>query len=149
NPGTSLTVTANGGSLVQMGLMDNGFASANFAETLTGQADDVFQITDTTGKTPTSNTNLTLNTATLDLNGQPSTTVKTLSGNGVTQDGRLGTVSTLTVGANNGNGATFSGIIQNSLGTVAVTKTGTGTQTLSGLNTYSGATTIAGGTLRV
>lgn len=64
----------------------------------------------------------------------------------------------LTVGAQNGS-STFDGVIknnmptlaglQNSSGTVALTKAGTGTLTLSGTNTYSGATNISAGTLRV
>src|SRR5207247_10004443 len=42
---------------------------------------------------------------------------------------------------------TFSGTIQNSSGTLALTKIGAGTETLSGGYTYNGATTVAGGTL--
>jgi autotransporter-associated beta strand protein len=59
---------------------------------------------------------------------------------------------TLTFGNGNSNGV-FSGVIQDSsantasTGTIAVTKTGFGTQTLTGGNLYSGATTINQGTL--
>lgn len=53
---------------------------------------------------------------------------------------------TLTVGNNNGSG-NFAGTISNANGTIALTKTGTGTQTLSGANTNTGATTVNGGTL--
>jgi len=53
----------------------------------------------------------------------------------------------VTVGATNDNGS-FSGAIQNGSGTVALTKTGIGTETLTGANTYSG-TTIGAGTLQV
>ncbi len=57
-------------------------------------------------------------------------------------------VYTLTVGNANSNGI-FSGTIQNSSGTVALTKTGYGTETLIGGNTYSGPTTVGQGTLAI
>lgn len=53
--------------------------------------------------------------------------------------------STLTVGANNANGYTFAGVIQNTTGTVNLVKTGTGTQTLTGNNLYTGNTIVAEG----
>ena len=55
---------------------------------------------------------------------------------------------TLTIGATNVS-ANFAGVIQNGASILALTKTGTGTETLNGLNTYSGTTTISAGTLRV
>ena len=77
-----------------------------------------------------------------------SETINGLSGTG-TVDGISGT-PTLTVGDNNATGAsnTFSGVIKNTAGTLALTKTGSGTLTLSGNNTYSGATTVSVGTLK-
>jgi len=60
------------------------------------------------------------------------------------------TTSTLTLGQNNSVGSpVFAGIIQNGAGTMALTKTGTGTQTLTGVNTYTGATTVSAGNLFV
>src|SRR5205814_9307679 len=55
---------------------------------------------------------------------------------------------TLTVGAN-GGGATFSGVLKNTAGTLSLTKAGSGTQTLTGTaaNTFSGITTINAGEL--
>ena len=76
-----------------------------------------------------------------------SETINGLSGNG-TVDGTSGT-PTLTLGDNNATGLTFMGVIQNTAGTLALTKTGTGNQTLSGVNTYIGTTTISGGTLTI
>jgi len=63
-----------------------------------------------------------------------------------TVDMFTGTSFTLTIGSGGGTGD-FSGVITDSSGTLALTKTGTGTQTLSGANTYAGATTINDGTL--
>jgi len=70
-----------------------------------------------------------------------------LSGNG-TVDGTSG-APTITLGDNDASGLTFSGVIQNTAGALALSKIGTGTQTLSGANTYTGATTIQGGILSV
>ena len=54
----------------------------------------------------------------------------------------------LKIGVDNGSG-TFSGTIKNSGGDLAITKDGSGTQTLSGTNTYTGATTVSKGTLNL
>ena len=78
-----------------------------------------------------------------------SETINGLSGAG-TVDGVSGT-PTLTVGDNDATGAsnTFSGVIKNTAGTLALTKTGSGTLTLSGANTYTGATNVTAGVLAV
>jgi autotransporter-associated beta strand protein len=55
---------------------------------------------------------------------------------------------TLTIGKGNGSG-TFSGTLSNNGGILAVTKIGTGTETLSGTNSYTGPTTVNAGTLAV
>jgi autotransporter-associated beta strand protein len=73
--------------------------------------------------------------------------VDALTGSGTIDKGFAGTV-TLLVGVDNGTG-TFSGIIKNTTGSIALTKNGTGTQTLTGNNTYSGATTISAGTIEI
>ena len=86
-----------------------------------------------------------VNNGTLNLNGF-SDTINGLSGSG-TVDGVSGT-ATLTLGDGDAT-ASFSGIIQNTAGTHALTKVGTGTQTLTGANTYTGDTTVSGGTLQI
>lgn len=70
-----------------------------------------------------------------------------LSGSGIVDKSATGT-DTLTVG-NNDATTEFSGIIRDTTGTLALTKTGAGTLTLSGAsaNTYSGLTTVNAGTL--
>ena len=74
--------------------------------------------------------------------------VNGLNGAG-TVDNSTGTGTyTLTAGNNNAN-STFSGMIKNTSGTVALTKAGSGTLTLSGANTYAGQTTLSGGTLQL
>ena len=84
-------------------------------------------------------------TGTLDLNGF-NETINGLSGAGTVDNTAAATTPTLTVG-NNDATSTFSGVIQNTAGTLAITKTGAGTLTLSGANTYDGATQVAAGTL--
>jgi autotransporter-associated beta strand protein len=83
-------------------------------------------------------------TGILDVNGlNPG--LNGLSGGG-TVDTVVGGAPVLTVG-NNNSSSTFSGMIKNSAGVLAVTKVGSGLLTLNGTNTYTGNTTVAGGTL--
>jgi uncharacterized repeat protein (TIGR02543 family) len=92
-------------------------------------------------------------TARLDLNGKNQTVRGLITSGGTNTrevyNGISSTTSTLTVG-NGGGDYTFAGVIRNNLsgtGIVALTKIGTGTQTLTGANTYTGATTVSEGTL--
>ena len=85
-------------------------------------------------------------TGTLDLNTF-SETINGLSGAG-TVDTVAGGTPIFTVG-NNDATSSFSGVMKNTAGTLALTKTGSGTLTLSGTtaNTYSGLTTVSSGEL--
>ncbi|MGH6876511.1 MAG: autotransporter-associated beta strand repeat-containing protein, partial [Rhizomicrobium sp.] len=83
---------------------------------------------------------------TLDLNGYDET-INGLSGAGTVDNTAASTTSTLMVG-NNDATSTFSGVIQNTGGTLALTKTGSGILTLSGANTYTGATNVNAGTFQ-
>ena len=77
---------------------------------------------------------------TLDLNGTAQA-INVLNGSGVVDNTAGGTAS-LTI-----TNDSFSGVIQNSGGALALVKTGIGSATLSGTNTYRGGTTINGGSL--
>ncbi len=95
---------------------------------------------------------LAVNSGTLDLNGTTQA-VGNFSGTGGTIiNNSTGTNVTLTIGSGNGTGGNYQGVIADhttGTGTVALTKTGSGTITLSGANTYSGPTTISAGTLQI
>ena len=71
-------------------------------------------------------------------------TINGLSGDGIVNNS-IGN-GALSVGSNNQT-STFSGVIENTSGTLALTKLGTGVLTLAGANTYTGATTVSAGTL--
>ena len=92
---------------------------------------------------------LLMNGGTLDMNGK-SETINGLSGNtGTVQNQFASTTSTLTLGAGDAT-ASFGGIIRDNSGTggtLALTKTGSGTQTLSASNSYTGATSVNQGKL--
>src|SRR5271166_6745210 len=82
----------------------------------------------------------------LDLNGF-SDTIGSLAGTGTVRNNGAASAA-LTVGADNTT-TTFSGVVQNGIGVLQLTKTGTGTLILTGTNTYTGGTTISAGTLQI
>ncbi len=84
----------------------------------------------------------------LDLNGQATTSLNGLSGAGTIDNNAGAGTYALSVG-NNDQTSTFGGVIQNTTGTLGLTKTGTGTLTLSNTSTYTGATNVSAGTLVV
>ena len=92
------------------------------------------------------NTGNVTDNGTLDMGGF-SDTINGLGGGGIVDNSGGGT-PTLTVGNNNASG-TFSGVVQNTTGTLGLTKIGTGDLTLSGNNTFSGVLTVQAGTLTV
>ncbi len=77
-------------------------------------------------------------------------TIGALSGNGtVTSNASLGGTVNFTLG-NNGNSATFSGVIDNAGSEkIQLIKKGSGTQVLTGANTYAGGTSIQAGNLQL
>jgi autotransporter-associated beta strand protein len=83
---------------------------------------------------------------TLDLNGK-NEILNGLSGSG-TVDTLAGGSPVLTIGAS-GSSSVFNGVIQDSAGSLAVIKSGSGVLTLGGNNTYSNATTVSAGTLKI
>ncbi|MCW1925719.1 autotransporter-associated beta strand repeat-containing protein [Luteolibacter arcticus] len=91
------------------------------------------------------NGTVTINGGIFDLNGT-SETINNLTGATGTVDNTAAGAAVLTLGSNNGS-ATYSGTIQNSVGSLGITKIGSGTATLSGTNTYTGATTLSAGSL--
>jgi autotransporter-associated beta strand protein len=82
--------------------------------------------------------------AKLDLGGF-NQTFNGLSGNGIV-DNTVAANPLLTVGANDAN-STFTGVIQNTVGSISLFKTGSGIMTLSGNNAYNGTTTVDNGAL--
>ena len=78
-----------------------------------------------------------------------SETIDGLTGSGTVQKHPgVGGLTTFTIGANNTT-STFSGVIADGGGQVAITKAGTGTQTLNGASTFTGAVVVNAGTVRI
>lgn len=82
----------------------------------------------------------------IDLNGF-NETINGLSGSGTVRNDSA-TAATLTLGGNNQT-ATFTGTFGAGTGTLHLSKTGSGTQTLSGTVAYTGSTTVSNGTLQL
>lgn len=94
-----------------------------------------------------SNLNVVVNGGLFDLNGRTEGFGALAGTNGVVRNDDAA-AATLTVGEN-GNSGSFSGVVTDGAGTVALVKVGTGNQTLAGTNTISGGVAVNGGTLQV
>jgi autotransporter-associated beta strand protein len=68
--------------------------------------------------------------------------------NRIVTNSASGVLSTLTVGNGNGSGI-FNGVINEGSGTIALVKTGSGTQTLLNADVYTGGTTLHAGTVAI
>jgi fibronectin-binding autotransporter adhesin len=90
---------------------------------------------------------LTITGGTLNLNGTTQTVGALIGTGGTILNNGAGPV-TFTIG-NGGGSGTYSGVIANGTGGLALTKVGTGTETLSGANSYTGATLVSAGILNI
>ncbi len=88
----------------------------------------------------------TSSTGIFDLNGTSQTIGQLLGTGGSILNNAASTSSTLLIGADNLD-ASFAGVLKNGLGTLSLSKTGSGTQTLKTANLYTGATLVSAGTL--
>ncbi|MBV8275365.1 MAG: autotransporter-associated beta strand repeat-containing protein, partial [Verrucomicrobia bacterium] len=132
------TVTQNGGTGTLVLSGNNTYSGATTVNAGTLQAGSTTAFSANSAYTVSS---------VLDLNGF-SNSIGSLAGTGTVLSNGPPT-ATLTVGADN-TSTTFSGLIQNGLGLLALTKIGGGTLTLtSAVNAYSGGTNLNGGTLAV
>ncbi|HSU53057.1 MAG TPA: autotransporter-associated beta strand repeat-containing protein [Candidatus Dormibacteraeota bacterium] len=147
------TLTVGGGiagnnfSLTKAGA---GTLAVNGANTYTGGtviSNGVLQLGNAAGiPSGTATAASVTNYGTLDLNGN-SPFISSLSGSGIV-DTVSGGAPTLSVGANDASSA-FTGTIRNTVGSLALSKTGIGTFTLGGASTYGGGTTVGSGTLLI
>lgn len=92
-------------------------------------------------------TNTLVNNATLDLSGY-NITQGGFSGNGTVTNSAAG-ASTFTIGGNSLSNNYSGTIVDGASGSIALAKSGTGTQTLSGSNAYTGGTAINNGVLQL
>lgn len=140
--GTALTVTLNNAGVANDYSGDTKInESPQVGKTFTLALGAANQIPNGAGKGNVSISTNGTGVGTLNLAGF-SETINGLNGNG-TVEGLSGT-PTLTLGDNNASGS-FSGIIQNTAGTLTLTKVGTGTQILSGASTFAGPINVDGG----
>ena len=148
--GTNLTLNGNLSGLGSVNVSGAwsfvlGGSNSGFSGTISGNA---ARIAFNNANAGSSAAAWVLNNGNFDYNGASGTlNLGSLSGAAGTQvDNGVNVNSNLAIGALNTN-TTYAGAIVNGSGTLALTKVGSGMQTLAGANTYTGATTISGGTL--
>jgi fibronectin-binding autotransporter adhesin len=149
--GSALTINQTGG-LTKLGAATLTVTAANAYTGTTTVGGGTLKTTGS-GKLGSVNNNLTVNTGgTLDM-ASTSQGVGALNGTGGNIfNSTASSISTLTVGNNDATGGSYAGAIANNGGaggTVALTKTGAGTQILAGADTYSGDTNVNAGKLLV
>ena len=132
---------SNSGGLTKIGLGTLTLAGSNAYGGGTTVSGGILQLASSAGLP--GGTAATVN-ATLDLNTYNGI-LGSLFGSG-TINTILGGNPTLTVGDNDASG-TFSGTIQNTMGSLALQKIGAGQLVLSGTDTFNGGTTVSDGTL--
>lgn len=149
------TLTTNGSSHNNLTSWDIQAGTVVFANTSGLASDRGTTLNGGTLRLSGSNSNLindgqsfTINSGTFDLNGKGEA-VASIGGSGGTVTNTSTSAATLYVGGgvSGSSTATYGGVIQDGVGTLNLTKEGSGTQTLSGTNTYTGATVVAAGTL--
>ena len=142
-------LTGSGGSLIKTGGGNLILASAGTYDGGTTIQSGMLQLGNAAALGPAS-APLTVHGGLLNLNDQ-NVSIGNLTGSGGTIANNGTAARTLTLGTGNGGGGDFQGVIANrtnaGTGTLALTKTGSGTIRLSGANTYTGATIIHDGTL--
>jgi fibronectin-binding autotransporter adhesin len=106
-------------------------------------------VASTAGNRIPDSSNLTINTGAFVRLSATAETIAGLNGSGTLDtNSPSGGTGTLTVGFGNANG-NFTGLMQSGAGILALTKIGTGTQTVTGANTHTGRTTLTAGTLAI
>jgi autotransporter-associated beta strand protein len=148
------TLTTNGTSHNNLAAWDIQAGTVVFANTSGYGADRGVAINGGTLKLSGSNSDLVnngqsfvVNTGVFDLNGKSEAVASIGGSGGFIRNSLVSTTSTLYVGGGNAgtSSASYAGVIENGSGTLAVTKEGSGTQTLTGANTFTGGLTVSAG----
>ncbi len=146
-PGSLTVLSSTGGGALVLDPTSGSNTNTYAGATILGDGTNAVTLRGGEQNAFSANSSVTVNAnATLDLGGFAQT-IGSLAGSGTVTNSGSGNVM-LTAGGNNAS-TTFSGTINNGNGTVALTKTGTGTLVLSGTNTYTGSTTVSAGALEV
>lgn len=150
------TLTTNGSSHNNLSTWQINQGTVVFANTSGLAADRGVTLAGGTLRLSGANSNLinddqafTLNSGVFDLNGKAEAVAAIGGSGGTIHNGLAASSSTLFVGGGPGGStsASFAGGIENGSGILALTKEGSGTQTLTGDLTYTGNTTVSAGTL--